>query len=70
MAFTQADIDKIDKAIANNVLEITYSDGIKIKYPGISGLKKARAFISGQIDQAAGNVNRSKQLRVNVSSGI
>lgn len=52
MAFTQTDLDAINKAIASGVLEVEFDDE-KIKYNSISELLKAKNIIKSELDASA-----------------
>lgn len=47
-SLTQADLDKLDKAIAAGVRRVTYSSGT-VEYQSLDDMMKARAFIAGEI---------------------
>ena len=68
MAFTETDLNAIDRAIATGELEVAYADR-RVRYRSIAELKKARALIAK--DVAAENGNRpSRQYRVTTCKGI
>lgn len=48
MAFTQADLDALDQAIAASELEVEVA-GRKVKFDNFEGLKARRDFIAGQV---------------------
>lgn len=57
MAFTQSDLDKLDRAIADGALTVKYTDK-EVTYRSMAELLKARDFIArklGQGSTAAGN---------------
>lgn len=51
MAYTQADLDRIEAAIASEELEVEV-DGMRTRYRSIDDLIKARDLIKGQIAAA------------------
>lgn len=51
MAYTQADLDRIEAAIASEELEVEV-DGVRTRYQSIDQLLKAREFIASQIQLA------------------
>lgn len=53
MAFTQADLDALDEAIASGVSEVDYPGGQRIKYQSISDMLKARRAIILEINSTA-----------------
>jgi roadblock/LC7 domain-containing protein len=52
MAYTSADLDKLDRAIAGGVLEWQHA-GRRIRYQSMDDMLKARAHVSAQITAAA-----------------
>lgn len=67
MAFTQADLDAIDQAIASGVLRVQFADR-SVTYQSIADLLQARSIMAAQIAAANGTpVNR--QYRVWTRSG-
>lgn len=57
MAFTQADLDSIDRAIASGELSITHS-GRTVTYRSMADLLKARDRIANQISASASPARR------------
>lgn len=53
MAFTQAQIDAIDRAIASGELEVEFDDK-RVKYRSMNELMQARAFIANRVAQEGG----------------
>lgn len=51
-ALTQADLDKLDKAIVSGVRRVTYSSGT-VEYQSIDDMMKARAFAASQLGQGS-----------------
>ena len=45
MAWTQADLDAIDEAIASNVFRVRTADGRLLEYRSVRELKEARAMV-------------------------
>lgn len=45
MAWTQTDLDRLETAIASGVLEVTTSDGKKVKYQSLADLLRARDIV-------------------------
>ena len=52
MAYTTADLDRLDRAIASGTLTVEIG-GRKITYHGIADLLKARAHVAAEIAGAA-----------------
>lgn len=57
-ALTQADLDKLDRAIASGVRRVTYSTGT-VEYQSIDDMMKARAFISGELSAGSAKTGMS-----------
>lgn len=46
MAFTQSDLDHLDRMIVENVLESETADGKRVKFGSWSELKRRRDFVA------------------------
>ncbi len=67
MAYTQADLDRIQKAIAKGELEVQYHDR-KVKYRSISELREAQTEIVRALDS---QTPRSRIFRLrHVGKGV
>lgn len=53
-SLTQADLDKLDKAITSGVRRVTYASGT-VEYQSIDDMMKARAYAAGQLEAASGS---------------
>lgn len=53
MAYTTADLEALDKAIASGTLAVQYGDR-RVQYRSMDELIKARAHVAGQIAASAG----------------
>lgn len=63
MAFTQTDLDVIDRAIVSGELEIEVN-GQRVKYRSVAELQAARATVAGAL-QAAGTIaHRTTTVRL------
>lgn len=60
MAFTTADLTKIESAIAKGELEVVF-DGKQVKYRSITELKAARDLIRGELE-ASGALSPAKSV--------
>lgn len=60
MAFSTADLTKIETAIAKGELEVDY-DGKRVKYRSINELKAARDLIRGELE-ASGALSPAKSV--------
>lgn len=54
MAFVQADLDRIEEAMAQGVLEVTFSDGRSVKFSSFAELTARWHFIARSIGVTAG----------------
>lgn len=53
MAFTQAQLDALDRAIASSELEVEFPDGNRVRYASFADLKARRDFIAGDLAAVA-----------------
>ncbi len=60
MAYTQADLEKLDRAIAGSQLEVQY-DGKRVRFRSIDELMRARAHVSAEINKGK---RRLRQFRL------
>lgn len=49
MAWTQADLDAIDKAIGNNVRSVTFADGRRTEYQDADKMLQVRNAIRAEV---------------------
>lgn len=54
MAFTQDDLDRLDKAIAQGVLSLSFADGRSVTFSSFKELIERRNFVAQQLGQTAG----------------
>lgn len=67
MAYTQADLERLDRAIANSQLEVQY-DGKRVRFRSTDELMRARAHVERELSKGMG---RSRQFRLrNAGKGI
>lgn len=52
MAYTQQQLDSIEEAIASGVLEVTSSDGKRVRYQSLKDLLAARDLIAAKLAPA------------------
>lgn len=69
MAFTQTDIDTLDRAIASGELTIRFADGREITYRSVAELRSARSLMQGDV-AAAGGTRLIRQVRLTSSKGF
>ena len=50
MAWTSADLDAVEKALASGELVVQHSDGRRITYRSIAELTKARSIIKNELN--------------------
>lgn len=62
VAYTQADLDALDKAMAagRGVSVISFTDGQTVQFKSMDEMLQLRAFIARQIAQAAGTTSHYK----------
>jgi hypothetical protein len=53
MALTQADLDRIDTAIATAELEVQFSDGRRVRYRSVAEMQAARVHVAGVLASAS-----------------
>lgn len=53
MAWTQTDLDRIDRVIAAGELTVRFADGKMVTYRSMADLQRAKAAIKAEIDAAA-----------------
>lgn len=70
MAWTQADLDQIDAAIASAEKNITGSDGRSVTLQSIAELKERRAMIAGALADELGVVPKSRRRYAEGRSGF
>lgn len=66
MAYTQADLEKVEKAIAKGALTVRDSDGKTITYRSMNELKAARDIIK----KALSTVKRPRAFIARTSKGV
>lgn len=60
MAYTQADLEKLDHAIAGSQLEVQY-DGKRVRFRSMDELMQARVHVSRELNKGK---RQSRQFRV------
>lgn len=58
MAYTQSDLDNLDKAIAKGYLTVRHSDGKQITYRTVDEMVKARDLIKKELAKSDGKRRR------------
>ncbi|MBI3446179.1 MAG: hypothetical protein HY055_12670 [Magnetospirillum sp.] len=66
MAYTSADLDRIDKAISSGRLSVTI-DGHSVTYRNLAELERIRAIVERAL---AGPQAAPRQIRITASSGL
>lgn len=69
MAYTQTDLDNIEKAIANGLSTIRYSDGRSVTYRTQAELEKVRDIIKKELAKASGK-RRKRAFVARTSKGL
>lgn len=65
--FTSDDLARIDQAIAQGVLEVTFADGRNVKFSTFAELIQRRNFIARQLGEDAGRQRLYAQFERGVS---
>ncbi|HSH45103.1 MAG TPA: hypothetical protein VK966_04575 [Longimicrobiales bacterium] len=65
--FTSDDLERIDKAIAQGVLSVTFSDGRAVTFSTFDELIARRNFVARQLGQDAGRQRLYSKFRKGVS---
>lgn len=60
MAFSQAQLDALDAAIASGTLRVTY-DGKSVEYRTMDELMRARALVAGAVARQAGTASSGRR---------
>jgi hypothetical protein len=69
MAYTQADLDHLNAAIAGSELSVQFADGRRVQYRSIAELLQARRTVQAEIDRTAGD-RPPRAFRITVGKGI
>ena len=69
MAFSQADIDSIDAALATGEMAVWFSDGRKIEYRDVADLLKAKRAIEAQMNPVAATGLSPRHQQADFSDG-
>lgn len=59
MAWSQSDLDKIDAALANNILEVRFADGRTVRYQNADQMLAVRNSMKAELKAAATQVRRA-----------
>lgn len=54
--FTDEDLERLDRAIAQGLLSVRFSDGREVTFSSFDELVKRRNFIAGALGQTAGRL--------------
>lgn len=69
MAYTQKDLDAINKAIAGSQLEVQYGDK-RVRFRSLDELERARRIVQNDLDRQAGR-RRPRIIRLrNAGKGV
>lgn len=66
MAFTQADLNAVERMIATGTLKLDY-DGKRLEYRSMDELLKARNTILADLNRQTGNSNRHSMAVINTN---
>lgn len=64
--FTRADLERIDKAIAQGVLAVTFADGRKVEFSTFAELVQRRHFIAQMLGKEGGRQRLFSEFRKGV----
>lgn len=64
--FTRADLERIDKAIAQGVLEVTFADGRKVRFSTFQELVQRRNFVARKLGEEGGRQRLFSEFRKGV----
>lgn len=67
MAYTQTDLDLLEKMIASGVLSTNDKDGRAVRYNSLTELIRARNFVAAQLGQ--GTASKTVYIRTNKALG-
>lgn len=56
MAWQQADLDALDAALANNITEVSYADGRKVRYQDADKMLSVRREMKAELLASAAQV--------------
>lgn len=69
MAFTQSDLDNINRSIANGIRR-TRLNGREVEYHSIEQMKLAKADIVAELNRTTSTIQRPKSYRSRTSKGL
>ena len=64
MAFSQADLDAIDKAIASGAVRVDYPGGGSVTYRSLADMRATRSDIAKAVAALAGASQKPKRIKV------
>lgn len=70
MSYSQADLDRLDRAIADGALMVTLSDGSSTRYRDIAELKDARRHVAEQMSAVQGGTPRRRGVTTYSTKGV
>lgn len=70
MAYTQSDLDRLDRAIADGALQVTLADGSMPRYRDLAELKEARRHVAAQISAGEGSTPRRRGVVTYTTKGV
>jgi hypothetical protein len=65
--FTSDDLARLDKAIAQGVMAVTFADGRKVEFSSFAELTARRNFVANELGYARGRQRLHMQFRKGVS---
>jgi hypothetical protein len=64
MAWTQTDLDAIDKAIASGAVRVDYPGGGSVTYRSLADMRSVRGDIAKSVNDAAGVPAKPRRLKI------
>lgn len=64
MAWTQADLDAINKAIATGALHVDYPGGGGVTYRSLNDMRSIRGDIAAEVNAANGVTAKPRRIKV------
>ena len=69
MAFTQSDLDAINRAIASGAMEVSYADGSRVKYRDLNDMLRTRDMIAAEVAPPPATGINSRTTLVSFAGG-
>lgn len=70
MAYTQADLDALQAALASPEHRVRFSDGREVQYRSIGEIQQAIGTVTSDLAAAASSTPGVRQIKVNMEGGF